>query len=75
MHDINRLRKEANRLQAAAKEAKEHGKSEHANRLQVRAQHCLNDAAVLDAVEVRLKAEQAKHPIISRVMSKHGSTF
>ena len=60
MHDIDRLRKEANRLRALAKQAKEHGKWERANRIQVRAQHCLNDAAVLDAVEIRLKAEQAK---------------
>ena len=60
MHDIDRLRKAANRLRAAAKEAKAHGKSEHANRLQVRAQHCLDDAAVLNAVEIRLKTEQAK---------------
>jgi 5-enolpyruvylshikimate-3-phosphate synthase len=60
MHDIDRLRKEANRLRALAKQAKEHGKSEHADRLQVRAQHCLDDAAVLDMVEMRLRAEQAK---------------
>ena len=33
MHDIDRLRKEANRLRALAKQAKEHGKSEHADRL------------------------------------------
>jgi hypothetical protein len=60
MHDIDRLRKEANRLRAAAQEAKAHGKSQHANRLQVRAQYCLNDATVLDMVEMRLRAEQAK---------------
>ena len=60
MHDIDRLRKAANRLRAAAQEAKAHGKSEHANRLQVRAQYCLNDATVLDMVEMRLRAEQAK---------------
>jgi len=60
MHDIDRLRKEANRLRALAKQAKEHGKSEHADRLQVRAQYCLNDATVLDMVEMRLRAEQAK---------------
>ena len=60
MHDIDRLRKAANRLRAAAKEAKAHGKSEHANRLQARAQHCWDDAAVLNAVEIRLKIEQAK---------------
>jgi len=60
MHDIDRLRKAANRLRAAAKEAKAHGKSEHANRLQVRAQRCLDDVAVLNAVDIRLKTEQAK---------------
>jgi hypothetical protein len=31
MHDRDRLRKEANRLRAAAKEAEERRKSEHAN--------------------------------------------
>jgi hypothetical protein len=60
MRDIYRLRKAANRLRALAKQAKEHGKSEHADRLQVHAQYCLNDATVLDMVEMRLRAEQAK---------------
>ena len=60
MHDIDRLRKAANRLRAAAKEANAHGKSERADRLQVRAQRCLDDVAVLNAVDIRLKTEQAK---------------
>jgi len=62
MRDADRLRKEADRLLADANEAKRQGKSEGAERLELRAAQCLQDAAVLEAPEIRLRAEQAKRP-------------
>jgi hypothetical protein len=59
MRDAQRLRKETNQLLARADNANREGKSELAERLQVRAAQFEQDAAVLEAVELRLKAERA----------------
>jgi hypothetical protein len=60
MRDAQRLRKEADRFFAQADQANREGKSEIAERLQVRAAQLEQDAAVLQSVELRLKAERAK---------------
>jgi hypothetical protein len=71
VRDADRLRKEASRLQVAAQDAAG-GRVERAKRLEVRAEQCLADAAVLDAVEARLRREQAKvHRNVLHFMQKH----
>jgi hypothetical protein len=60
MRDTERLRKKASRLSADADEANRQGKSELAERLQSRAAQWIQDAAVLEAAEIRLRAEGAK---------------
>ena len=60
MCDTERLRKEAGQLSADADKANRQGKSELAERLQARAEQRMQDAAVLEAAEIRLQAERAK---------------
>ena len=60
MRDTERLRKEAGQLSADADKANRQGKSELAERLQARAEQRMQDAAVLEAAEIRLQAERAK---------------
>ena len=60
MCDTERLRKEAGQLSADADKANRQGKSELAERLEARAAQRMQDAAVLEAVEIRLQAERAK---------------
>ena len=60
MCDTERLRKEAGQLSADADKANRQGKSELAERLQARAAQRMQDAAVLEAAEIRLQAERAK---------------
>ena len=58
MRDTEQLRKEAGQLSADAAKANRQGKSELAERLQARAAQRMQDAAVLEAVEIRLQAER-----------------
>jgi len=60
MCDTERLRKEAGQLSADADKANRQGESELAERLQARAEQRMQDAAVLEAAEIRLQAERAK---------------
>ena len=60
MRDTEQLRKEADQLLADADKANGQGKSELAKRLQARAAQGMQDAAVLEAAEIRLQAERAK---------------
>jgi hypothetical protein len=59
MRDTERLRKEAGHLLADADKATRQGKPELAGRLRVRAAQWMQDAAVLEAAEIRLQAERA----------------
>jgi hypothetical protein len=60
MRDTEQLRKEAGQLLVDADKANGQGKSELAKRLQARAAQGMQDAAVLEAAEIRLQAERAK---------------
>jgi hypothetical protein len=59
MRDSQRLRKEANRLFAQKDKANATGQIELAERINVRAVQFEQDAAVLEAVDLRLKAERS----------------
>jgi hypothetical protein len=60
MRDTERLQKEAGQLSADADKANRQGKSKLAEHLQARAAQRMQDAAVLEAAEIRLQAERAK---------------
>jgi hypothetical protein len=60
MCDTERLRKEAGQLLADADKANRQGESGLAERLQDRAAQRMQDAAVLEAAEIRLQAERVK---------------
>ena len=63
MHDSERLRKESGQLLADADKANRQDESELAERLHARAAQLMQDAAVLEAAEIRLQAERAKTQI------------